>query len=456
MIMNREILRCFIRPECNSPENKYTMRKFFASTLVILAGVLSFIAAGEKYRELPREYSGTMMPYSFSDSDTVPVWPDSLKAVYVAHVARHGARYISSPKKVKKIDKALYKAAVEGNITPAGREFLSLIVDVIKVSRGQWGLLSEVGRNEESRLARELYAIVPELMRDADVSSISTYVPRVVMTMYEFNHELSRLTSDIRMTAAEGRQFSPIVRCFTADTLYADYRQDGDWVEVYESFVNKYVPYSPAQRMLGRNHGYDKRKLRELTMEIYGIMQSLTAFGLPAPTDRYMTVEEYYRCWQASNLSHYLRNTITPLSTRAGTATSLLLQTIINDAGNALAANEDYELKKQADMAVEDFRPKLNFYFGHAETLMPLLSLMQVPGCFDMSADYLNLDSKWRDYDIVPLGANIQLFILRGPTGRYYAALRHNGRFIEPLEGSGRIVDWNTLRNFYEDRISRF
>ena len=43
---------------------------------------------------------GTMMPYDFADCDSVVPWDDSYTPVFINYVARHGARYLSSEKKV--------------------------------------------------------------------------------------------------------------------------------------------------------------------------------------------------------------------------------------------------------------------------------------------------------------------------------------------------------------------
>ena len=53
---------------------------------------------------LPAYLDGSMMPYDFSACDPVPQWPDSLRPVFVAYVARHGARYLSGPKKVDELE----------------------------------------------------------------------------------------------------------------------------------------------------------------------------------------------------------------------------------------------------------------------------------------------------------------------------------------------------------------
>ena len=429
------------------------LRRFLTFFLVVIP-ILFF--AAKKPSLLPSHLEGSMMPYDFSYTESKPIWPDSLTPVYVARVARHGARYISSPKKLEKLQKAIAKASAAGTLTPEGRKFSALLKSVEDNTGTQWGRLSEVGCKEEIGLAEDLYALLPGLMKKARVNAISTYVPRVVMTMYQFNHELTALSSDINITASEGKQYSYLLRCFTADSIYSSYRDNGEWKKVSDKLMDSIVSTEPARRILGNLSGFDDHKYRKLTLEMYDVLQSLTAFGMPAPTDEFMSESDYKSCWEVDNLEHYLRNTDTPLSSLAGKASSPLLARIIADADASLGTRLIDLAMKNADIDVAD-APKhydANFYFGHAETLMPLLSLMRVEGCYDDSSDFTTLSSRWKDYEIVPLGANIDIIFLQSSSLRTYVALRHNGRFVSPMSGS-KIVPWSDYKAYLTELMMR-
>ncbi len=429
------------------------MRKIF----ILFSLLLSVAAiASRPYNNLPSHLAGSMMPYDFSYTESTPIWPDSLKPVYVARVARHGARYISSPKKLEKLQEVISKASAAGTLTKEGRKFSALLKAVVSNTADQWGRLSEVGCQEEVSLAKDLYSLLPGLLKKGRVNAISTYVPRVVMTMYQFNHELTALSGDINITASEGKQYSYLLRCFTADSLYAAYREGGTWSKVSEKLMDSIVSPLPARKILGNLPGYDNHKLKKLTLEMYDVLQSLTAFGMDAPTDEFMSAADYRACWEVDNLEHYLRNTDTPLSSLAGKASSPLLARIIADADASLGTRLIDQTMKRADMKMADapVRYDANFYFGHAETLMPLLSLMRVEGCYDDSADFATLSSRWKDYEIVPLGANIDIVLLESPTGRTYTTIRHNGRFVAPMSGS-MIVPWADYKAYLTSQMMK-
>lgn len=430
--------------------------------LTIAAAILmALTSAAAPPKALPAEYSGTMMPYDFTGTTATPIWPDSLKPVYIAHIARHGARYITSEKKLERLRSAIATARSAGSLTPRGRKFSALLDTVAARSEGRWGLLSDVGKREERRIADSLYKLTAPLLRKGNVHAISTYVPRVEMTMYEFCHQLSRLNSHLDISTSGGRDHSPLLRCFSADSAYNAYRNDGDWQRIYNHAVESTISPEPAIRILGRKSGLDDNKLKKLTMDIYDILQSLTAFGMNAPDSEFMTEQEYIRCWEADDLGHYLRNADSAYSRLAGAASSPLLAKILADADDALGARSLSLALKKEGMNSDGISPEpyvANLYFGHAETLMPLLSLMRAEGCHYEKDDLSSLTSEWRDFDIVPLGANIDIILLGSPSGKTYAALLLNGKFILPPAEtrSGfcpHVAGWDEYRSFLHGRI---
>lgn len=391
--------------------------------------------------DLPAIYCGSMMPYDFSECDRDVAWGDSLKPIYLSYIARHGARFLSSPKKIEKISKALEKAEAEGALTTEGENFLAMMREISSHTDGRWGLLSDVGIAEEQKLGADMAVMFPDLFRKGKIESKSTYVPRVIMTMYQFLHSLEIPNTRLQLITTSGRQNDTLLRCFVADTAYANYRDKGAWKPVYEKFLSKHVSPAPARRLFRYGKIFDQQELRHLTMSMYGMLQANQAAGLPAATSEFMTADEFRGCWLASNLLHYLRNNINPVSDLAAQATSPLLEQIIDDID--AASGGDSEVKAHG-------------YFGHAETLLPLLSLMRLPGCYAMTEDYANLHEEWQIQDITPLGANLAIVLLRGSSGEVYASVRLNGKNVAPLSGKGDIVKWKELKDFWNLNIKDY
>ena len=93
-----------------------------------------------------------------------------------------------------------------------------------------------------------------------------------------------------------------------------------------------------------------------------------------------------------------------------------------------------------------DIRAKLRF--GHAETLMPLMALIQAPGCYYLSNYFDSVADNWKDYEQFPMAANLQLIYFRGPSGKVYVRVDYNEKPIRLLPGQASdYVEWSKLRS---------
>lgn len=403
------------------------MRKFFILT-ILLASI--FCTKAQKWQALPPELDGTMMPYDFSQSATMI--PDSLSVVHVEYVARHGARYLSSSKKVDTLLATLLKAKKNKTLSPHGTEFLNLLNKVNASSEGKWGLLSPIGIEEERRLAEQMIQADSAIL-NTKVNAISTYVPRVVESMYIFTYTLTQNSADVEITAASGKRFSELLRFFDTWPPYAFWLKNGDipdgWGEPLRRFEEDHLPTAPAQRLFTIT--LDKKELQKISSEMYGVLQSLRATGMGVPTTQWMSESEYRSCWETINLNHYLKRSLSSLSSLPVRGATPLLLDIINSADNAVAMGEDIGA---------------NLRFGHAETLLPLSALMGLNGCVALPLDYNLLSSEWKDYEITPLGANIRILYARTSSGALYAGVWLNSR---------KVVDWTPWTTLRAEWLTR-
>ena len=404
--------------------------------LILMVLVALFCGGALAWKQLPTYCEGSMLPYDYSQEEPF-TWPDSLTPRYCAYVARHGARYMTGEKKFRKLEKALHESEARGNLTAEGRGMLAMIDSIRSLSEGRWGELSAVGIAEEQHLGTTMHDDFPPLGSAAmPVTTISSFVPRAMMTMYVFNHAMMLANDSLDVVAASGYANSPLVYFFATDSAYSAYRKDGDWREAVERFERDSLLTGGVERLFRSVRGFSSKELRGLTMEMYSVLQSRRAMGLPAPTDRWMTPAEYRSCWLVSNLTHYLRNNVTPLDSRpVAEAVSQLVETIIDRADMTMAGGGE--------------PPCFDGYFGHAETLLPLLSVLRIPGCYAMPLDWSELSREWQLQRITPLGANFRLILFSAPSGIAYAAVRLNGRNVEPLKGKGRIVEWRELSAYW-------
>lgn len=365
---------------------------------------------------------GSYMPYPAPDG---PIeFADSLTPVFVNHVGRHGARFPSSPKYAVSLRGILLKADSLGTITADGRQLLQLTDFVIDYAHNRWGALDSLGMDEQRGIASRMFMNFPRLFDGTSINAISTYAPRCVMSMYEFTHQLDRLNNSIQITTSSGRQNSSLLRPFDVNPDYLEWRKKNAWEGTYDEFVMETIPSDPLYRILGQDYQLPD-DWQSVAMDEYSFLAGMSAMGFNVDIEPYFTLQEYNDLWSCANLKQYLVRTATTLSTIPGEITSPLI----------------LDLVRTGDEAVRGTSPvTVCLRFGHAETLMPLLSQLHLPGCYYMTNYFDTVAQHWCNFYVVPMASNLQMIILRSDTGRYYMATYLNERPITLIPGDDRVI----------------
>ncbi len=408
-------------------------------SLTIIATLLLsiFIARGADPTDTSYSFQqceGSAMPYPVpAESVTLP---DSLTAVFINHVGRHGARFPSSPKNVTALIRELAKADSAKALTPAGEELLTLAKFVSETSRNRWGALDSLGMAEQRGIASRMFRNYGMLFNDTRVNAISSYSPRCVMSMYEFTHQLDRLNNHIEITTSSGRQNSPLMRPFDLDPDFIEWVKSGDWKAAYEMQFETMMPTAPARKLFKGEYAKEMTNddARKVSYHAFKLLQGLSAMGLPSKMERYFTREEANQAWSCTNLSHYLERTASTLSTLPAEIAAPLLTDLLTTAEAAVERKQQYAVMLR---------------FGHAETLMPLLSLMHLDGCYYLTNYFDTVALHWKDFHVVPMASNLQMILVKSKSGKMYVRFDLNERPIPLLPGSDIIyTPWQQAREY--------
>lgn len=408
-------------------------------SLTIIATLLLsiFIARGADPTDTSYSFQqceGSAMPYPVpAESVTLP---DSLTAVFINHVGRHGARFPSSPKNVTTLIRELAKADSAKALTPAGEELLTLAKFVSETSRNRWGALDSLGMAEQRGIASRMFRNYGMLFNDTRINAISSYSPRCVMSMYEFTHQLDRLNNHIEITTSSGRQNSPLMRPFDLDSDFIEWAKSGDWKAAYKMQFETMMPTAPARKLFKSEYAKEMTNddARKVSYHAFKLLQGLSAMGLPSKMERYFTREEANQAWSCTNLSHYLERTASTLSTLPAEIAAPLLTDLLTTAEAAVEGKQQYAVMLR---------------FGHAETLMPLLSLMHLDGCYYLTNYFDTVALHWKDFHVVPMASNLQMILVKSKSGKMYVRLDLNERPIPLLPGSDIIyTPWQQAREY--------
>lgn len=407
---------------------------FLSVALMASMGCLAADPTSTDYTYSQCEGSATPYP-----AEIMPApYPDSLQAVFVDHVGRHGARYLSSASNCLTLRRALAKADSAKTITPLGRQLRELNERIISLSTDRWGALDSLGMAEQRSIAaRVFYNFGSVFTSGGTVEARSSYSPRAMMSMYCFTHQLDRMNNRMNFITTTGRVNSRTLRPFDLDEDYIQFRKEDVWKPAYEEYFHANCPTSAIRKVLGERYPFaSEEEQRSLAMAEYSVVAGIRAMGLPSEMAKFFTRGEANALWACNNLRQYLQRTATTVSAvPADIAADLVL-----------------DLIETMDKYIEDpaTSPVAVFRFGHAETLMPLLSLLRFPGCYYMTNYFDTVASHWRNFDVVPMASNVQFVLFRArESGRYYVRVDLNEKPVALRKGDSTLYyPWGELRRF--------
>lgn len=412
------------------------MRKIFVSIFALLAIFAASAADPMATSYTWAECRGSLTPYPAEINPAV--YPDSLIPVFINHVGRHGSRYPASAANCNKLAAWLSRADSIGTITPAGRRLRQLNDIIINRSKGQWGALDSLGMAEQRSIATRLFYNFGEVFSKAEggstITAISSYSPRSMMSMFSFLHQLDRMDNRINFNTLSGRVNSSLMRPFDTDSDYIDFRRENLWKPAYDQYYNQACPTSPALHLLGQRYPFaGEDEQREVSLTAYYVVAGCAAMNVDCDPSTYFSLDEYNALWSCFNLRQYLQRTATTISAvPADIASDLLVDLIAT-----------------TDSFVDGTSPSVAYFrFGHAETLMPLLSLMRLRGCYYMTNYFDTVGLHWRDFHVVPMAANLQMILFKAKdSGRYYVRVDLNEQPVPLQPNSSEIyTPWSVAR----------
>ena len=373
------------------------------------------------------EYAGTSLPYPcLGDHEAYQV-PDSLEVVYIDHVGRHGARFLSKASYTRDMLKFLDDS---GPLTPAGVRLRALCHRLDSVTAGRYGALDSIGMVEQTGIGDRMSRRGAEALRQLDsVTAIASYVPRCVMSMDICSHAVIWNHPKTEMRQGSGPRYNTLVRFFDTDSAYLAYDRSNEWKRVWEAYDAKVSPVDAVRRLVSDPGQTSDKKLRKMARVMYKIVAGANAVFGSVDWQAFYTPDEYRRAWQSENLRHYLTYSANGLSLTP----SRMSRSLVADIAASLerAAQPGYD------------GPAMTLRFGHAETLMPLLSQLAVPGCRYVTTDWDRVADHWRDYEVVPMATNLQLLLLRSKgTDRLYVQILHNEQPAMPLMTYSQAQEW--------------
>ena len=378
--------------------------------------------------------------------------PKGYEPFYMSHYGRHGSRWLIGKHDYSRVADVLEKAEKDGKLTERGCWTLEQLHRFIPCTIKRLGDLTTVGERQHHGIGRRMTEHFPEIFKKKGVAidARSTVVPRCILSMMAECEELmaANPTARIHNDVSESLQYylnqprdqrlkdqSKLVkskqkrayqeRMTQADRLMSLLFNDTKWVEDSVNTVNlMYDLFEVAANMQSHDTDIDLLSL--------------------------FTADEMYSQWCIRNWSWYLdygaapqTGGIMPFSQRN------LLRNIIETTDTVLGSSPA-QAHTQATLR-----------FGHEVCVMPLACLLELDQCGISVENPDSLDRYWRNYNIFPMGCNIQMVFYRPKKGRQddvlvKVLLNERETTLPVATKQWPYYPWNELRSYYIEKLRKY
>ena len=105
-----------------------------------------------------------------------------------------------------------------------------------------------------------------------------------------------------RIKKSAGKQYNPLLSFFDLNKPYVYYKEKGDWISLYESFVQDKIVFTPVMKRIFLTSGQEtEQEKREFVMALFSIAAIFPDTGLSFNMKGILNDKEWYGYWQTQN-----------------------------------------------------------------------------------------------------------------------------------------------------------
>lgn len=398
-----------------------------------LAGSATYIK--EVVSACPEKAGGIYYAYDVVSDSVAPV-PDGYSPVYISHYGRHGSRWPVNQKIYKTAGDFFQRQQLAENITPEGKGVWKQITRCAGNAQGHLGELTDMGKRQHRAIAERLQKRYPKLFSAGKIVARSSVEPRCIMSMMAFCDRLEETMPGLNISknASPGdmdfiHHNTPEAKLNTGDDApwMWDFSSRRDSLSRCSKVVTKLFKKVPQTDSLA----IFMRSLYDVAISVQDI-DSLDVDLLSV-----FDTDELVGLWKAANFMQYVANGRSPESMSSGPeSVKPLLQEIVERADNMLSSGE----------------VSVDLRFGHDTDLLRLVSLIDADGRGAELEDVESVAQEWRNFEISPMGGNLQFVFYRNGGGNVIVMPRLNEspvKISDVPEAFPGYYDWDTLKNYF-------
>lgn len=383
----------------------------------------------------PEKMGSIYYAYPGGDEVRTPA-PQGYKPVYISHYGRHGSRWLTSDERYKKVVQWADSVYQAGGLTPKGEDVRLRLHRVWEDAEGMGGQLTPLGARQHHDIARRMFLDYPEVFADSvRIRAVSSTVERCIMSMASFCESLKEQNPRLRISKQTGERFMRYIH-HSSPEVKALESQSAAWRTDFAAFCREQIKPERFIAQLVKQPS-DVTSPETVMDGLFWIAEDMQNVEPEISFFDLFTPEELFGLWRTVNYRMYVCNAASPAGGMEGPKSA---RPLLND------------IIGKADKALAEESPCADLRFGHDTDLIRLLALMQVKDCANQESDPERYYLAWQDFNISPMGANLQLIFYRNDSGRILVKLLHNERETSlPIPSvSGVYYDWNEVKAFWK------
>ena len=426
------------------------MRKTVLSLLILLSPLCLRAQTAEQEILQQTVLSGSNYLAYRGPQKALTAAPKGYEPFYISHYGRHGSRYLIGDDDYDWPLEQFTTAFEKNKLTPLGRDVMERLQKIREESRKRDGELTELGAEQHRQIARRMYNRFPQVFKgDAPVDAKSTIVIRCILSMENELQELIRCNPQLRIT--HDASYHDMFYMNQPDKKLDEKKMPQRAKVALEEFNKQYPVGDRVLNNLFNDPDYIHYDVNgeKMISVLFKLASNLQSSELRKEITLYdlFTPQELYNLWQRANAWWYVTYGPSPLSGGVQPFSQRnLLRNII----------------QQADSCMQLPQPGATLRFGHETMVMPLTCLLGLNG-YDRQIEDLNRVNAegWHNFDIFPMGANIQLIFYRntkkgGPV--LVKILLNEDETTLPMADQSRApyYIWEDVRHYYLNKLNSY
>lgn len=375
--------------------------------------------------------------------------PKGYTPYYISHYGRHGSRYLIGRKDYDTPYTALMRADSLGKLTARGREVLHKVALIREEADGRDGELTLLGAQQHQQIARRMYERFAEVFEGrTPIDAKSTIVIRCILSMSSALQELRSINPQLQIR--HDASHHDMYYMNDEHSPYNELRKTDAARDSLKAFDSRHTDYTHLMSVLFTDTAYthliSPNALGYSLLRLASNVQSTELRHQLSLWDIF-SEQEIYDYWLRTNAFWYTYYGPSAQTASAGPYTQInLLRNIIATADTCLRLPH----------------PGATLRYAHESDVMPLVCLLDLNGYGQTIERLEDLDDRgWHNYDIYPMGCNVQFIFYKPTHGRLAEAdilvkvLLNEDEATLPLSTDcAPYYHWKDVRTYYLNKIA--